>query len=99
MIPVRPPVMKVDTIPMENNMPGLSCRFPFQRVVIQLKAFTADGIAISRVVKVKTDPRNGFIPEINIWCPQTMVERKAMARIDALIARYPKIGLRAFTAI
>jgi hypothetical protein len=31
-IPVRP-VMKVETNPMENNIAGFNCRFPFQRVV------------------------------------------------------------------
>ena len=30
-------------------------------------AFTADGIAINKVVKVNTDPKKGFIPEINMW--------------------------------
>ena len=53
---------------------------------------------MSKVVNVNTDPKNGFIPEINIWCPQTIVERKAMAKIDATIARYPKMGLRALVA-
>ena len=53
---------------------------------------TAEGIAINKVVKVKTDPKKGFIPAINIWCPHTIVERKAIARIEATIALYPKIG-------
>jgi hypothetical protein len=48
-------------------MAGFICKLPLQRVVIQLKDFTADGMAINRVVKVNTDPKNGFIPEINIW--------------------------------
>jgi hypothetical protein len=34
---------------------------------VQLNALTADGIAISNVWKVNMDPRNGFIPEINMW--------------------------------
>ena len=67
MIPVRPPVINVDTKPIENSIAGFICRFPFHMVVIQLKAFTADGIAISKVVNVNTEPKNGFIPEINIW--------------------------------
>ena len=50
-------------------------------------AFTADGLAINKVVKVNTDPRNGFIPEINIWWPQTIVDKKAIAKIDIIIAR------------
>ena len=40
---------------------------PFHKVVIQLNAFTAEGIAINNVVNVKTEPKNGFIPVINIW--------------------------------
>src|SRR5690606_29026800 len=99
MIPVRPPVINEDTKAIENNIAGFICKFPFHNVVIQLKAFTAEGIAINKVVKVNTDPRNGFIPETNIWCPQTMVDKKAIAKREVIIARYPKIGLRAFAEI
>src|SRR5690606_30532963 len=99
MIPVRPPVINVDTIPIENNIAGFICRLPFQIVVIQLKAFTADGIAINNVVKVNTEPRKGFIPDTNMWCPQTIVDKKAIANKDTIIARYPKIGFLALQAI
>ena len=51
-----------------------------------MKALTAEGIAISNVVKVNTDHKNGFIPEINIWWPQTTVDKKAIAKIEATIA-------------
>src|SRR5690606_29223372 len=98
-IPVNPPVIKVETKPIENNMAGFICKFPLHKVVIQLKAFTAEGIAINRVVKVNTDPKNGFIPETNMWCPQTIVERNAIAKMEATIARYPKMGFRAFVEI
>ena len=64
-----------------------------------MNAFTADGIAINNVVKVNTDPKKGFMPEINMWCPQTMVDKKAIANIEATIALYPKIGFRACVAI
>src|SRR5680860_413783 len=97
-IPVRPPVMKVDTIPIENSIAGFICKFPFQMVVIQLNDFTADGMAINKVVKVNTDPKNGFIPDMNIWWPHTMVDRNAIAKREAIMARYPKIGLRALVA-
>ena len=33
-IPVRPPVIKVETKPIENSIPGLNCKLPFQSVVI-----------------------------------------------------------------
>ena len=61
MIPVNPPVINVDTKPIANNMAGFICIFPFHKVVIQLKAFTADGMAINKVVKVNTDYN------INFW--------------------------------
>ena len=32
--PVKPPVTKVDTKPMENNMAGFNCKLPFHKVVI-----------------------------------------------------------------
>ncbi len=38
---------------MENNMEGFNCRLPFQIVVIQLNAFTAEGIAINKSCKGK----------------------------------------------
>ena len=59
--------MNVETKPIENSIAGFICRLPFQSVVIQLKAFTAEGIAINKVVNVNTEPKNGFIPETNIW--------------------------------
>src|SRR5699024_5632496 len=97
-IPVNPPEIKVETIPIEKSMAGVSCRFPFQIVVVQLKALTADGIAINNVVKVNTDPKNGFIPETNMWCPQTKVDKNAIANKEAIMALYPKIGFLAFVA-
>src|SRR5690606_32412520 len=98
MIPVRPPVINVDTIPIENNIAGFICRLPFQIVVIQLNAFTADGIAINNVVKVNTEPKKGFIPDTNMWRPHTIVDKKAIANTEVIIALYPKIGLRALVA-
>jgi len=68
-------------------------------VVIQLNAFTAEGIAINNVVNVNTDPKKGFIPDINIWCPQTIVDKNPIAKIDIIIALYPNIGLRELDAI
>ena len=54
---------------------------------------------MSRVVNVKTDPKKGFIPVINIWCPQTINDKNAIANNAPTIALYPKIGFLEFTAI
>jgi hypothetical protein len=42
-IPVKPPVIKVETNPIAI-IAGLNCKLPFQSVVIKLKALTAEGI-------------------------------------------------------
>ena len=42
----------------------------------------AEGTAIINVNIVKTDPRNGFIPDINIWCAQTTNESAPMPKIE-----------------
>ena len=67
-------------------MAGVNCIFPFHKVVKQLNTFTAEGIAISRVVKVNTEPKNGFIPVINMWCPHTIKDKNPMANIEPTIA-------------
>ena len=90
--------MKVDTVAIANSIAGVNSILALQRVANQLNTLTADGIAISNVVNVK-DPKKGFIPVINIWCPQTINERKAINNIAPTIALYPKIGFLEFTAI
>ena len=91
--------MKVDTVAIANSIAGVNLILALQRVANQLNTLTADGIAISNVVNVKTDPKKGFIPVINMWCPQTINERKAINNIAPTIALYPKIGFLELTAI
>ena len=45
----------------------------------QLKAFTAEGMAIASVVTTKRLPRNGLIPLTNMWWPQTRKLRVPIA--------------------
>ena len=56
-------------------------------------------MAIRSVVNVNTDPKKGFIPVINIWCPQTINDKKAIPRSAPTIALYPKIGFLELTDI
>ena len=67
MIPVKPPVTNVLTKPILNNIAGVKRTFPCHNVVMYLKALTAEGIAINKVVNTNTDPKNGFIPVIYMW--------------------------------
>ena len=64
--PVRPPVINEETVPIANNIAGVKRILALHRVASQLNTLTADGMAINNVVNVKTDPRKGFIPVINI---------------------------------
>src|SRR5215472_16104553 len=45
-----------------------------------------EGTAITIVVIMKAVPRRGFMPLMNIWWPQTIHERKAMAIMENAIA-------------
>lgn len=48
---------------------------PPQSVPSQLKVLMAEGTAIMIVEAMKVVPSVGFIPDWNMWCPQTMYPR------------------------
>jgi hypothetical protein len=72
---------------------------PPQTVPIQLNVLIADGTAISIVENENVAESKRFIPLTNMWWPQTMKPRKAIAPIAHTIALYPKTGFREFTAM
>ena len=80
-IPVRPPVTNSETTPNANRDADVNWIRALAIVNSQLKAFTAEGMAIARVVTTKTLPRNGLIPLTNMWCPQTRKLRVPIAMI------------------
>ena len=59
---------------------------PCKQLGPKMDQLQSEGIAIKRVVNVNTDPKNGFIPVTNIWCPQTIVDKNAIANIEIIIA-------------
>src|SRR3954468_2892324 len=70
---------------------------PRQSVAIQLKILIPVGTAIANdesMKKASTTVESGVA---NMWCAHTSRPRKAMATVDAAIALWPKIGLRANT--
>ena len=85
-IPVNPPVMKSETNPIANNIPGVSRRFPFHRVVIQLNTLTAEGTAMINVETTKIEATNGFNPVTNMWWAQTMNDSPAINNNEKTIA-------------
>jgi hypothetical protein len=89
--------MNIDTKPIANSIGVFNLILPPYNVVIQLNTFTADGTAIIKVNTTKKLDIIGFTPDINMWCAQTINERKAIANMDKTIARYPKMGFRECT--
>ena len=72
---------------------------PFQSVVSQLNTLMADGTAINKVNNVNIDPKNGFMPDTNMWCAHTIIDKEEIAKKEPTIAIYPKIGLRELVEI
>src|SRR5262250_3112058 len=85
-IPLNPPMMKFETNPRANSIGTVRRMEPPQSVPNQLKVLIAEGTAITIVVIMKAVPRRGFMPLMNIWWPQTIHERKAMAIMENAIA-------------
>ncbi len=81
-IPDNPPIINIDTNDSAYNIGVVNCTCPPQTVPSQLKTFTALGRAIIIVETMKVIPKIGFIPETNIWCPQTMKPRPAIADME-----------------
>ena len=60
-------------------------RFPFQSVPSQLNVFTAEGRAMSMVEVMNVAPSAGFMPDWNMWWPQTMNPSPAMPAVAKTI--------------
>ena len=60
---------------------------PPHSVPSQLKVLIADGTAMTIVEIMNAMPRVGFMPLWNMWWPQTIQLRKAMAIIENAMAR------------
>ena len=54
---------------------------PFHIVAHQLKTFTPVGTAISMVESMKNNCPASGMPTVNMWCAQTMNDRKAMEAV------------------
>src|SRR6476660_233283 len=71
-IPDRPPMMNIETNDTALSIGVVNWTRPPHMVPIQLNTFTADGRAIIIVESMNVAPRAGFMPDWNMWCPQTM---------------------------
>src|ERR1700740_1778603 len=77
-----------------NSIGGSNDNEPFHMVAVQLNTFTPVGTAISMVESMKNSCAASGMPTVNMWCAQTMNDRKAMEATAYTSASYPKSGLR-----
>src|SRR5688572_27671918 len=85
-MPDRPPMMNIDTNDSAQSV-GTSKRIdPRQIVPSQLKTLMELGSAIIIVDTMKAVARSGCMPEMNMWCAQTMKPRPAMPAIEKTMA-------------
>src|SRR5581483_7729719 len=80
--PDSPPMMNIDTNESANSMGVVNCSLPPQIVPSQLNVLMALGRAIIIVETMNVMPRAGFIPDMNMWWPQTIKPSPAMPAIE-----------------
>src|SRR3990172_3056343 len=83
--PERPPIVNIATNAMALSMGTWNRRLPRHIVPIQLNTFTADGTAITSVEIMNDDPSVGFMPLMNMWCPQTSQPKNPIAMMAKTI--------------
>ena len=69
-----------------NSIGGSKLIEPRHIVAVQLKIFTPVGTAISIVDSMKKSCPASGMPTVNMWCAQTMNDRKAIDAIAYTIA-------------
>ena len=69
-----------------NSMGGSKDSEPFHMVAVQLNTFTPVGTAISMVDSMKNSCAASGMPTVNMWCAQTMNDRKAIEATAYTIA-------------
>src|SRR6267378_1315074 len=80
--PVNPPMVKRPMKPMAYSI-GVSHEIdPLYIVAVQLKTFTAEGIATRKLRIEKISAAYTDSPAMNMWWPQTRNPRTAMARLE-----------------
>ena len=81
-MPDSPPMMNIDTNDKANSMAVVNWMRPPQTVPIQLKVLMALGSAIIIVETMNVMPKAGFMPDMNMWWPQTIKPSPAMPEIE-----------------
>ena len=84
-IPDSPPMMNIATNAMALSIAEVNWIRPPHIVPSQLKTLMAEGRAIIIVESMNVAPRAGFMPDWNMWWPQTMKPRPAIPAIAKTI--------------
>src|SRR5689334_10226493 len=92
--PENPPMVNRNRKASANSMGGSKLSEPFHMVAVQLNTFTPVGTAISMVESMKNSCPASGMPTVNMWCAQTMKDRKAMDAVAYTMASKPNKGLR-----
>src|SRR5512147_2697364 len=92
--PERPPIRNTTIAPSTKSIGVGVVILPPQMVATHEKNFTPVGTATSSVLYMNGTRRYSFMPEVNMWCAQTVKPTKAIPREDMAIQRYPNNGLR-----
>src|SRR5687767_5005673 len=83
--------------PSTNSMGVGVSILPPHIVATQEKNFTPVGTATSNVLYMNGTRRYSFMPDVNMWCAQTVKPTSAIPRDDIATQRYPNNGLRTNT--
>ena len=84
-IPESPPMMNIETNAIAFSIAEVNWSRPPHIVPSQLNTLIAEGRAISIVESMNVAPSAGFMPDWNMWCPQTMKPSPAIVPIAKTI--------------
>lgn len=79
--PEKPPMVNRMTKATANSIGVSKVSAPCHMVLTQLNTLTPVGTAISKVAYMKNSSPTSGMPTTNMWCAQTMNDRKAMAPV------------------
>ena len=79
--PEKPPMVNRITNAIANSIGVSNVMEPRHMVETQLNTFTPVGTAMSMVAYMKNSCPASGMPTVNIWCAQTMNDRKAMLAV------------------
>ena len=85
-IPESPPIVKSAMNPSAHSIGVSNEMFPRQSVASQLKIFTPVGTAITIDETMKNVSARVGSPTANMWWPQTMNPRNAIATVESATA-------------